>query len=148
MTKRKIPSLTLEHFQDHSNMLYLSLIEYKKENYLTIIDNIGTTELVAFVLDYTEPEGIDTQWLLGVANIWYYKSSARYPFSMEIARLGLTEKLSPIMKVFDIDNITRVVGLPFRFDTESRPKIKRRRVIPVPACVEIVLKKQSKKETT
>lgn len=141
MSKRKIPSLTLEYFQDQTNLLYLSLVEYKKETFITIIDNIKSTEITAFVLDFVEPEGIDMATFLSIANIWYYKSSGQYPLSIELAQQGLTETFSPIMKTYDIDNISRIVGLPFTYDVDSKPKVKRRRIIPIPSCVEIVLKK-------
>jgi hypothetical protein len=140
MTKKKIPPLQFEIVQDRSNLIYLSVIEYKLENYLTIIDNISDNEITAFVLDYAEQEGINIKEFLSIANLWYYKNSNKHPFSVEIAKHDLTHKIGKIIKTFDISFVSRVIGCPFFFNMATK-KIKRRRVIPIPECVEIKLKK-------
>jgi len=140
MAKKKIPPLHFEIVQERSNLLFLSVIEYKRENYLTVIDNITPTEVTAFVLDYAEQEGISIKDLLSVANLWYYGNSHKHPFSVEIAKKDLTAKVGPMIKTFDIGFISRVVGCPFFYNMMVK-KVKRRRVIAIPEGVEIKLKK-------
>lgn len=140
MTKKKIPPLQFEIVQERSNLIYLSIIEYKRENYLTIIDNISDNEITAFVLDYVEQEGINIKDFLSIANLWYYENSHKHPFSVEIAKKDLTPRIGQIVKTFDINFISRVVGCPFFYNMAVK-KVKRRKVVAIPEGVEIKLKK-------
>jgi hypothetical protein len=144
MSKKKAPPLILEELQDQSNMIYLTLIEYKKEKYLTIIDNISGSEISAFVLDYAAAEGIDTKLIMSIANIWYYKSSEKYPLSFEFAKLGVKNTMAPILRTFSLDYVSRMIGKIFVYDIDAKPKIKRKRVNLIPSSIEIKLKKNSK----
>ena len=142
MTKKKIPPLIIEHFADTSNLCFISLIEYNRENYLGVIDNITDTELNAFILSHAKPEVIEAEDFLRFAVRWFYKSSGKYPLSFEFARLGLSNKIQPLYKTFDLSYVSRVVGKPFIFDNlNASTKIKRRRVVQVPEYVEIKFKK-------
>lgn len=143
MAKKKIPQLTIEQVTDKANLYYLSLIEYKRENYLAVIDNISTHEISAFVLDYAHQERIDMRHFLSIVNHWFYKSADKHPLSFEIAKLGLTAQLSPLYRSFDINFVARVVGHPFSFNMEPKSKVKRRKAIPVPDTVEIRLKSKT-----
>lgn len=143
MSKKNVPPLILEELQDKANFLYLTLLEYKKERYLTIIDNIRGSDISAFVLDYSGAENIDMNWLLSVANIWYYKSSDKYPLSFEFAKLGVKNKVAPILRTFNLDYVSRMIGKIFVYDIDAKPKIKRKRVQIIPSSVEIKLKKNS-----
>ena len=143
MAKKKVPPLVLEEVQDQANYLYLTLVEYKKERYLTIIDNIRGSDITAFVLDYANAEGIDMNWILSIANIWYYKSSDKYPLSFEFAKLGVKTKVTPIMRTFNLDFVSRMIGKIFVYDIDAKPKVKRKRVSVIPSSVEIKLKKNA-----
>ena len=67
MTKKKIPPLIIEHYMDTTNLCFVSLIEYKREQYLGIIDNITDTELNAFILSHAKPEVIDANDFISFA---------------------------------------------------------------------------------
>lgn len=141
MSKKNVPPLILEELQDKANYLYLTLIEYKKERYLAVIDNIRGSDISAFVLDYADAENIDMKWFLSIANIWYYKSSDKYPLSFEFAKIGVKNKVTPIMRTFNLDYVSRMIGKIFVYDIDAKPKIKRKRVSVIPSSVEIKLKK-------
>lgn len=141
MAKKKIPPLIIEDVKDKANLHYMSLIEYKRENYLAIIDNITEDEISAFILDFINQEKINMQNFLSVVNQWFYKSAHKHPLSFEIAKLGLTAQLSPLYKSFDINYVSRVIGHPFSFNMEPKTKVKRRKAVPVPNTVEIRFKK-------
>lgn len=141
MSKKNIPPLILEELQDKANYLYLTLLEHKKERYLAIIDNIRGTDISAYVIDYAEAEGVDVTWFLSVANIWYYKSSDKYPLSFEFAKLGVKDKVEPLLRTFNLDYVSRMIGKLFVYDIDAKPRIKRKRVSVIPSSVEIKLKK-------
>lgn len=141
MAKKKIPELKIELVNDQANLLFLSLLEYKRETYLCIIDNITPTEIGAYVLDYAEQEGIPVGQLLSRVIEWFYARSEKHPLSVEISRLGLTEKMAPIYKTFDATYVSRIVGQSFSYDSMLKSKVKRRRVIPIPEGIAIKLKK-------
>ena len=103
MAKKKIPPLVIENVKDRANLYYMSLIEYKRESYLAIIDNITTDEISAFILDFAHQEKVNMQNFLSIVNHWFYKSAHKHPLSFEIAKLGLTAQLSPLYKSFDIN---------------------------------------------
>ena len=148
MSKKKIPPLIIEHFADTSNLCFISLIEYKRENYLGIIDNITDTELSAFILSHAKPEVIGVDDFIRFAIRWFYKSSGKYPLSFEFAKLGLSKKIQPLYKTFDLGYVSRVIGRPFIFDDlNTTTKIKRRRIVQVPEYVEIKFKKTNSPAT-
>lgn len=139
--KKKIPPLYIEHVKDSVNLYYLSLIEYKRENYLSIIDNITDHEVSAFVLDYANQERINMVNFLSLVTNWFYKSAHLYPLSFELSKYGLTQQMSPLYRTFDKNFISRIVGHPFSFDMAPVTKVKRRKVTLVPSTVEIHLKR-------
>lgn len=141
MAKKNSPPLIIEVVQNQSNMLYLSLIEYKKQTYLAIIDNIKGSEMTAFVLDQAEAEKVDVEWLLSVATRWYYQSSERYPLSFEFNKLNHSRTISPLLKTFKMDYVSRLVGRVFYYDMDRKPRIRRKKVQLIPSGVEIKLRR-------
>jgi len=141
LSKKKVPALKIELINGRGNFLYLSLVEYKRETYLCVIDNISSSSIGAFVLDYAEQENVKTNVFLSVVTKWFYSRSDLHPLSIEIARLGLTEQLAPIYKTFDTSYVSRIIGNAFSYDALQKTKVKRRRVIPIPEGIPITLKK-------
>lgn len=140
--KKKIPPLALEFKQDATTLHYLSLLEYRRDTFLVVIDNITEAEITAFSLDHAAQSGIEIADFLSICNFWLYHGSGKYPLSLEIAKMGLSQKLAPMLKVYDTNNVSRIIGVPFQFQLQSiKPKIKRRRVVPIQSGVEIVIKK-------
>lgn len=143
MPKKKIPGLVIERAEDQGNHYFLSVLEYRRENYLVVVDNITDDELGAYVLDFAQQEGMSLKELMSVVTLWFYKSSFDYPLSFEFSRLGISEKTNRIYKTFELTHVTRLIGKDFKFDLNASPKIRRRRVSKIPAGVEIKLKKTS-----
>jgi hypothetical protein len=148
MSKKKIPVLKIETVNSGGNCIYLSLVEYKRETYLCVIDNITPDSIGAFVLDYAEQENMEIKSFLSIVTKWFYSSSDRHPLSVEIAKLGITEQVAPIYRSFDTSYVSRIVGNAFSFDKLQKNKVKRRRVIPVPEGIPIKLKSQIKPSST
>lgn len=143
MAKRKIPSLIVEFASDQGNAYYLSVIEYRRENYLVVVDNINDEEVGAYVLDFAQQEGINLQDLMTVVTQWFYRASYRYPLSFEFSRLGIAQRTNRIYKTFELAHVTRLIGKDYRFDFQALTKVRRRRVNKIPAGVEIKLRRSA-----
>lgn len=143
MTKKKVPALKIELVNGRGNYLYLSLIEYKREIYLCVIDNISPSTITAFVLDYAEQENVKLNSFLSVVTKWFYSNSDKFPLSIEIARLGLTPHLSPLYKTFDTSYVSRIIGKGFSYESLEKSKVKRRRVINIPEGIPITFRKST-----
>lgn len=141
MPKKIIPPLTIEQIQGPENFVFLSTIEYKKKTYLIIVDNIMNDEISAFVIDKAGSEMVDLNWFLGEALRWYYSSSQQHPLSFEFSRLGLTEEVAPIMRSFRLDHVSRLIGHPFSYDFDRKPKLKHKKVSKLPEYVQIRLRR-------
>jgi hypothetical protein len=136
----KSPTLIFESLEDQTNYIFLTLIEYKKIKYLTIIENLINSEIQAYVLDNLAPEGIDSEWFLSVATKWFYSASDRYPLSFEFAKLGKGDVVKKVLKTFNTNSTSRVIGKLFVYPINSKPKIKRRKIIEIPDSIEIKFK--------
>lgn len=136
----KVHPLIFEELQDDKNLLFLTLIEYKKVKYLTIVENIVDTEIQAYILDNLAAEGIDQDWFLSVATKWFYAASDRYPLSFEFAKMGSGDVVRKSLKTFNINSTSRIIGKLFTYAINDKPKIKRRKVIAQPASIDIKFK--------
>jgi hypothetical protein len=143
MAKKRVPSLIVEFASDSGNLYYLSVLEYRRENYLVVIDNISEEEIGAYVLDFAQQERLDVRQILSVVTQWFYRGSGQYPLSFEFSRLGITPMTNRIYKTFELAHVTRLIGNNFNYALESAPKVRRRRVNLIPAGTEIRLKRSS-----
>lgn len=143
MAKKKVPNLIVEFASDSGNMFFLTVLEYRRQNYLAIIDNVSSDEIGAYVLDFAQQERLDLRQLMSVITLWFYRGSGNYPLSFEFSRLGMSPMTNRIYKTFELPHVTRLIGNDFRFDFETPPKVRRRRVSLIPAGAEIHLKRSS-----
>ena len=145
MAKKRIPELKIEVINGRGNYLYLSLVEYKRETYLCVIDNIKSSEIGAYVLDYADQSGVEVKQFLEAVTRWFYGKSDEHPLSFELAKYGLTDWASGMYRTFDTMYVSRIIGHGFSYSAMEKSKVKRRRVIPLPAGVEVKLKKDGRK---
>ena len=141
MAKKKIPELKIEQINERANLHFLSLLEYKREIYLCVIDQVTPTEIGAYVLDFAEQENVPVQEFLSVVTQWFYSKSDDHPLSVEVAKQGLTERCAPLYRTFDTTYVARIVGQAFNYDGMNKSKVRRRRVVPIPEGVAIRLKR-------
>ena len=139
----KTPPLIVETYEDPSNRSFLTLIEFKKQRYITIVENVMGDEIHAYVLDRLEAEGIDPDWFLSVATRWFYGASERYPLSFEFAKLGQQEVVRRVLKTYNINSTARVVGKLFSYQLHAKPKVRRRKPVASVELPEVKLKKHS-----
>lgn len=136
----KAPPLVFEELSDESNLAFLTLIEYKRVRYLTIVENVIDDEIHAYMLDNLEAENIDQAWFMAVAVRWFYSASDRYPLSFEFAKIGKSDVVKRALKTFNVNSTSRVIGRLFVYNVNAKPKVKRRKVQPIPAGVDIKFK--------
>ena len=140
MVKRAIPPLVLERVFDNVNLYILSVVEYKRKHFLCIIDDIGATQISAYVLDFAEREKIDVNEFLSYAIKWYYSSSNRLPFSLFLARYGMKDTAQKIHMQFNKAYVGRVIGQPFSYNLNNIIKQRKRKANIVPSYVEVRFK--------
>lgn len=138
----KAPPLVFEQLEDVQNLQYLTLIDYKRTKYLTVIENVVDDEIHAYVLDNLAAEGIDQEWFLSVATIWFYGASDKYPLSFEFAKLKQSQVVMKVLKTFNLNSTSRVIGKIFTYPINAKPKIKRRKATFVQEIENVVFKKK------
>jgi len=139
--KKRIPDLHVEFASDQGNYFFLAVLEYRRENYLVIVDNITEEAISAYVLDFAQQEGLNLAQLISVITTWFYRASYKYPLSFEFSRLGMAHHTNRIYKNFELAHVTRLIGNNFKYELDTPPKVRRRRVNKIPAGVEIKLKR-------
>jgi hypothetical protein len=143
MAKKKIPELKIEMVNSSANYKFISLLEYRREQYLCIIDNISETEIGAYVLDFAEQSNIFVPDFLTLVTNWFYSNSEKHPLSIELSTLGLTQTFSPIYKTFEALYVSRIIGHAFSYSKMNTSKVRRRRVISPQEHEEIKFKKSN-----
>jgi len=98
--KQDVPLIIEEHPDDYNGYPFITLIQYRQEHILTIVDNATEKEIRAFVLDMCSPAGIDEELIITVANEWYLKNKTRFPLSFEFSRRNISHLISPIFKKY------------------------------------------------
>lgn len=131
------PLIIEEHPSDYDGYPFITLIQQHASHVLAIIDNVDDKKMRAFVLDLCGPAGVDEERVIGVAAEWYEGSSAQYPISFEFSKRRMSQEVSVLLRTFNIDFVTRVIGPMPRFPMTSAPTVRRRRRKPLPEGVEI-----------
>lgn len=137
MKQSPIPLIIQEYPPDYDGYPFITLIQYKKEHTLTIVDNYDARIIRAFVLDLCGPERVSEQVIVDVATEWYNANKTNYPISIEFARRNLTTETGKIYRIFNIEFVTRVIGPLPKFDMNEIISIKRKRKKPISPQVEI-----------
>lgn len=139
--KIKAPPLILEKVSDETNLHFLSFIEYKRKDYVGVIDNITQHHVKAYVFENIRPNSINLNDFMTTVIKWYYSESYKKPLSISISQQGLSNITSPLYKQFDINGISRIVGQPFIFDHFNNQSVKKKKVLQIPEGIEIKFKK-------
>ncbi|MEM4258038.1 MAG: hypothetical protein QXL17_02660 [Candidatus Thermoplasmatota archaeon] len=137
--KNKISPLIIEsHPKDYNGYPFITLIQYRKQHVLAIIDNIDNKCIKAYVLDMCGPENINETEIITLVEQWYKNNSKQYPLSIEFSKCGLTQQMSKIYKSFNIEYVSRVIGPVFKFPMNHIKSIKRRRRKSIPTGIKVV----------
>jgi len=120
------PLIREDHPIDYDGYPFITLLQYRKDTLLTIVDNVIGKQVYAFVLDLCGPADIDESKLLEVASEWY--DHRKHPLSVEFAKRNLTQTIAfPTYKKFTKDFILRAIGPLFEFPVLETQQIRRRK---------------------
>jgi hypothetical protein len=142
MAKRKrksnhVPLIVEPHPEDYNGYPFITLIQYRDTHQLTVIDNANDKIITAFVLDRCSPEGLDEEAVVAVIAKWYDGGPTAHPLSFEFSKLGVSGVMSSILRTYNIDFVTRVIGPLPMFNMTENKTVRRRRRKQVPAGVEL-----------
>ena len=136
--KGDLASLIIEqHPVDYIGPKFITLIQYRKQPLLAIVDNIKNGILYAFVLDLCAPAGVEEEMIISAATDWYNTNRTNFPVSIEFSQRGLTPHTSRIYRALNVEFISRVIGPIPKYSMATTKSVKRRRRKPLPVSVEI-----------
>ena len=125
------------HPADYTGFPFVTLIQYRKQPMLAIVDNADDSVIRAFVLDLCGPENVNEESLIAAVTEWYESNKSAFPISVEFSRRGMTPQTSKIYRALNIEFVSRVIGPVPKYPMTAVKSIKRRRRKPLPAGVEI-----------
>jgi len=104
-----VPIIKEEHGDNYSGAPYLTLVSYKHEPLVMIVDNYANKTLSGYVLDYCEAQMININTILKVAEVWWEQKCIE-PFSVSLSRAGIADSASLLYRSFQEQHIIRVIG--------------------------------------
>lgn len=116
-----------KHADTYTGYPFISLIQCKQRSVITIIDNSDDKQIKSYVLDLCGTENISEHALILAANYWFENNVDLYPVSIEFAKNDLLESASKILKIYNIDTITRIVGPVFHYPANTVTYVKKRK---------------------
>lgn len=135
--KKSIPLIVETHPVEYTGFAFITLLQYRKQPMLAIIDNADDRNVKAFVIDLCGPEGVDEELLISVAAHWYEHNRSGYPISIEFSKQGMTHEMSRIYRTLSKEFITRAIGPIPSYPMSGIVSIKRRRRKAISPAVEI-----------
>lgn len=135
--KAAVPLIIEPHPRDYSGLPFITLIQYRKQPMLTIVDNADDEVIRAYVLDLCGPEHVDEEKLIHAAIEWYNESRQDYPLSIEFSRRGMTPLTTKVYRALNVEFVSRVIGPVPKYPMTTVKSIKRRRRKGVPSGVEV-----------
>lgn len=132
------PLIIEDHPESYSGYPFITLIQYRRNHVLAIVDNSDQHNIKSYVLDLCGPEQVDEQKIIEIAAIWYKNHRNDHPLSVEFSRRGITGEVGKIYRSFNIEFVTRVIGPLPKFEMTETVKIKRRKRKSIPRGVEVI----------
>lgn len=135
--KKHAPLIVEPHPTDYTGFPFITLIQYRKQPMLAIVDNADDSVIRVFVLDLCGPEGVSEEMLISIAAEWYENSKSNYPISIEFSRRGIVSSTSKIYRALNVEFVSRVIGPVPKYPMSDIKSVKRRRRKPLPNGIEI-----------
>lgn len=123
-----IPLIIEDYPADYNGCPFITVIQHRNQNVLSIVDNADEKTIKAFVLDLCGPAQVDEALIIDVASKWFATSKLRYPLSFEFSRMGISDVTSRIYRTYHVEFVTRVIGPLPRYDMMEVQSTRRRRV--------------------
>lgn len=139
MTVKNSHNLIIENYpDDYTGFPFITLIQYRKDLLLVVVDNVTTNTVQGYVLDLCKPEGVDENIILPIIQFWYENNRYKYPLSIEFSRAGVTHLSSKLYRTLNHEYITRYIGPIFQFPMNHIIHTKKRKKRNLPSTIEIV----------
>jgi hypothetical protein len=136
-TKTAAPLIVEPHPKDYSGFPFITLIQYRKQPMLAIVDNADEESVRVYVLDMCGPEHVDEEVVISVAAEWFATNRANIPISIEFSRRGMTPMTSRIYRALSTEFVSRIIGPVPKYPMGTVKSIKRRRRKSIPSGVEV-----------
>lgn len=134
--KHSMPLIVEKHPDDYTGYPFITLIKFRQEHILTIVDNSDDKTLISYVLDDCGPAKVNEELLILIANEWH-NSGRRYPLSIELSKRGVNDHFSPILRTFSLEFVSRIIGPVPLYKMDQAIVVKRKRRKPISTAVEI-----------
>jgi hypothetical protein len=134
------PLIIEPHPKDYSGFPFVTLIQYRKQPMLVIVDNADDDIIRAFVLDLCGPERVDEEMVIQAAAEWYSENRANFPISIDFSRRGLTPATTKIYRALNVEFVSRIIGPVPKYPMNTVKSVKRRRRKALAPGVEVAAK--------
>jgi hypothetical protein len=132
-TRKQKNSLLIEsHPRGYKGYPFITLIQYQDQTLLAIVDNMDDEKIMAYVLDFCGPEGVDEQQMITIAINWFQNHRDQYPISIEFAKHNMLGETSKLFRILNINYVTRYIGPANVFTINQCQTVKRRKRKPLP----------------
>lgn len=135
--KAAAPLIVEPHPKDYTGFPFITLIQYRKQPMLVIVDNADDEAVRAYVLDLCGPEHVDEEAIISVATEWYSANRASFPISIEFSRRGMTSVTSKVYRALSVEFVSRIIGPVPKYPMGTIKSIKRRRRKAIPTGIEV-----------
>lgn len=123
-----VPLIVEPHPDGYDGYAFITLIRYNDANTINVVDNIVNKQIHTYVLDLCGPEEVDEHDFIEVALHWYVSGAyKKHPLSVEMSKLGYSEKSNKILRVFPLDYITRIIGPIVEYPMSGYTKCRKRK---------------------
>lgn len=135
--KATAPLIVEPHPKDYNGFPFITLIQYRKQPMLAIVDNADEQAVRVYVLDMCGPEHVDEEAIISTAAEWFENNRNNYPISVEFSRRGMTPITSKIYRALSVEYVSRIIGPVPKYPMGTIKSIKRRRRKPISSTVEV-----------
>jgi len=132
-----LPLIVENHPKNYAGYPFITLIQYRDQHLLGIVDNTTDKMIKAYILDLCGPALVSEEQVIEVAAKWYSTAKDRYPLSFEFSKMGLSDDVKAIYRSYAVGFVTRVIGPLPRFEMNEVKSIKRRRRKPISSNMEV-----------
>ncbi len=132
-----LPLIVEKHPKNYAGYPFITLIQYRDQHLLGIIDNTTDKMIKAYILDLCGPALVSEEQVIKVASHWYDTAKDRYPLSFEFSKMGLSDDVKGIYRSYAVGFVTRIIGPLPRFEMNEVKSIKRRRRKPISVNMEV-----------
>lgn len=138
--KLSVPLIVEPHPANYTGLPFITLIQYRKQPMLVIVDNADDEVVRTYVLDLCGPEHVDEEVVIQVAMDWFTTNRQNYPISVEFSRRGMTPITSKVYRALNIEFVSRIIGPVPKYPMNTVKSIKRRRRKPISNGIEMTSK--------